>query len=71
MKILRNDDKGVKCEMTAIGFIPCDDLATLDALIHATNCAYSVNPEIWEAVREANRVLRALADKISPSNPFD
>jgi hypothetical protein len=71
MKYLKTDEKGVKCQMTKIGFVPCDDLATLDALINATDCAYSANSEIWDAMREATRVLKAVAEKINGTeDPF-
>ena len=71
MKYLKTDEKGVKCQMTKIGFVPCDDLATLDALLNATDCAFASTPEIWDAMREATRVLKAVAEKINGNeDPF-
>jgi hypothetical protein len=71
MKYIKTDGKGQRCQLTKIGFIPCDDLDTLDALINATDCAYATTPEIWDAMREATRVLKAVAEKINGSeDPF-
>lgn len=71
MKYIKTDEKNVKCQMTKIGFVACDDLATLDALLNATDCAFASTPEIWEAFREATRILKAVAEKINGTeDPF-
>ena len=71
MKYIKTDDKNVKCQMTKIGFVPCDDLATLDALLSAVDCAFSSTPKIWEAFREATRILKAVAEEINGTeDPF-
>ena len=71
MKYLKTDEKGVKCQMTKIGFVPCEDLEKLDALLNATDCAFASTPEIWEAFCEATRILKAVAEKINGTeDPF-
>jgi hypothetical protein len=65
MKYIKIDSKGVKCQMTEIGFVPSDDLATLDALLDAVSSAYASNFEIWDAINKVTLTLKAVAEKIN------
>ena len=68
MKYIKVDSKGVKCQMTEIGFVPSDDLATLDALLDAAGSAYATTPEIWHAINTVISTLTAVAEKINGVN---
>lgn len=70
MKLFTRNKTEVACERTALGFVPTKDMATLDALILATNNAYAENTAIYTAIREANRILLAVSGKLNPSDPF-
>jgi hypothetical protein len=70
MKLTRKNSKEVACEMTALGYVPTKDMATLAALILATDNAYTQNSTIYNAIREANRILLAVSGKLNPSDPF-
>ena len=57
--------------MTEIGFVPSDDLATLDTLLGAVGSAYAENLEIWDAINKVTLILTALVEKINGAeDPF-
>ena len=60
----------VECQRTALGYVQARDLATLSALILATDNAYAENTAIYNAIREANRTLLAVSGRLFPSDPF-
>lgn len=70
MKLSTRNKNEVACERTALGYIPTKDLATLATIILATDNAYAENTAIYNAIREANAILVAVANKINPSDPF-
>jgi len=51
--------------MTEIGFVPSDDLATLDTLLGAVGAAYATNFEIWDAINKVTLILTEVAEKIN------
>ena len=71
MKYVKIDSKGVKCQMTEIGFVPSEDLATLDTLLGAVGSAYATNIEIWDAINKVTLILTAVVEKINGAeDPF-